>query len=1138
MSAEAEDIDQTVGALRNLGNLMNPSLRTRLAVLNHVETFLASNEFPETKPGPLKKLFRAVTVAYLESFDEQPWINALSMVFTTASKLTLPFDLCECVLGVISEQQNNPHRFGLPLSAARLVELCCLILSVYTTESTVTDAWVKSLLNLIGERSEVIWQVGVEATLSCPSRARAQHKVNHYVGNMLRAQPLLLPHCLSVWFPSPQPTKASSSLCGVLLAYTQQRQPVQYPSTKALILEVYQKRLLSVTKPQSIALASSAWSPLLSTISAQDWTGSTDPTAADATEGFESLLIKVMKKAPESGSFVTKAIIDKLPVGVDTSAFVHQVGAVAVIKMLKSGDAVVRAAGMGLAKALSVKCADPAAQQLLVTQLLEGYLGKGTVGAGGLMSSQGVQKRCVLYALSQSGENVTRAVGGAAAVSIVVAVVASLQALLDKEIDASIRLQAAHTLGVWLRPCLHSSTSTAATTEEAAKITTLLTVAKTHLDKPVAANNPLGACYLLALAVAVNSDRCETDADLSKLESFVANGILAILKEAVKKPSSGAAAPPSVEVVLAFHIAVRLQRLSAVVQATFESAKLWSLLSSASSVLYSPSLVTLLTTSPLSSTCTGISGVSRSSAVTVQAVADGSVDNLGGALFCAEAVKCWVGSIEIAVAENPAVVADTLTASSPASLQGEVGLPVRALASLLVLPADHAVRETVCAQMNRIVSAHLTGDRLAVPVLKALWSQLSALAAQKQRYNTQRVANFKATEEGPDTPTSSSAQSTSKAPSIPAPARWQAALLACVPSAERVTASCTVRAEVRAGALLPHMAIVAAHPFVSGSSKKAAQVWQHVCANVLALFGLSSTIDLEEEEEGTAAADKLAASMEAVTITEAELSSSQIIPQLLAILTETAVSTVGADRQAAHNFLYLLSDPSQLLYADKRSIDCVIPQFDASLMNEHVLPALLPLLDTTAVDALSSADLRAYANPTAAIASIIAQLQQESDAARAAEAVVTNADRKKTAPRSARRGNFGADSAVIEDEDWAERVRAEKALALQKARSEGGVEYEEVKQRVLAQQAAAARVVDRVLHALSMWEALTSVNVSTARLGMVMLLDTGRLSALLRSTVVGDAAHSMLLKLAEHVVELDCSSYTRYAVIIVHAFPT
>mmetsp|Transcript_90926 Transcript_90926/g.177994 ORF Transcript_90926/g.177994 Transcript_90926/m.177994 type:complete len:3046 (+) Transcript_90926:19-9156(+) len=1138
MSAENEEGDSSVGGLRNLSNLFNPSLRVRQSLLGQVQSFLESDECNECKPGPLKRLFRSIASSFFdEQYDEQAWTNSLLNVFRVSASLAIPFDVAELVLTHIQEQQSTNHKIISPLSAARTIQLCTSLLSFFVTDGSADKDWVNGMLAVIGEHSDRIWLLNVESINKADNSTaqnRAQGKVVHYVGDMLRARPTLLGHCISVWFPTAAPTKCASSLCGVILSYTEKRQPAQYHNAKTIIAEVFQKRLQAVTKPQSQALASPAWMPLLHTITPADWTGaegSADASPASASrslEGYESLLVKLMKKAPESGSFVARSIVANVPANIDVSAFVIQVAAVSVVKMLKSSDASVRASGISLVGCLASKSQDIAAHQQLVLQLLEGYMGKGTVGAGGLMSSQAVQKRCVLRALSLCAKNVGKTLGNSAAGSVAMAVVVPMQTILEKEVDLSIRQQAAFTMGAWLKSALHTSASLSA--DDSVRLNALLSVAKTHMDKPVGASNPLGTCYLFAVTVATNDGSLETDANLEVLEPILSGACLTILKNAIKKPASGVAVPPTLEAALALHMALRFSRISSAVQNAFDECGLWSIINTHASLMYSPALVKLLTTSPSSFNCSGVSGsgVPSNAVVTELAVADGTVDNLGTSLLYYEVVRSIACSLEIVAVENAAKLSIILSpeANSVASLEHEPGQASRALIAYALHTADKTVRDAVCGHLNRVVTI-LGGASASIVLLQAIWSHLTTLSAQHQKYNQEKLSNFRLLDEAADSSAAGAAAKAVKAPVVPSPSRWQAVLLACVFGADSSGNAPALRAAVRSSAIVPYLITISAHPFVSTSSKKAAQVWQSVCAKILALFGLSRTINVEEEEEGTAAAEALSATMAALALTDEEISSSDIIPVLVRLLTEGGVCGNQNTRTAAQGAIYLLSDPCQILYADKRSVDCVLPQLDGSILTEYVLPALLPLLDLSAVSALTESDLLAYSSPSTAIATIIGQMQQQSEAARAAESVVTNADRKKTAPRSARRGNFGADSAVVDDQDWAERVRAEKAVAEQKARSEGGAEYEEVKQRVLAQHVDVAAKIDKVKYAIDLWKGLSVVNLSVARVGMTMLLSSGKLSELLRSAVVGENAHEFLVKMVTCTVESECAPHAR-----------
>ncbi len=1129
MSVEVEENDTVNAVLGSLGSLSQTSLRTRLSVLKHVVTYLENNEWAETKPGPLKKLYRTIAVSFLDDqFDEQSWTNALVEVLAKSVELALPFSVPEVVEGIIIELQAVQFKFNLPLGSARLIEFAAIVLELFVpkvvveTEGSTTaalPAWASKLIAVIGEQSEKILEAELELAFAhtgiapVPALKRAQAKAKHYVGDLLRKQPQLLNDCLSTWFPVATPTKARGCMGGALLAYTKQRQPAEYERVRRVICEVYQKRLLTLTKQQSLALSSVSWVPFISSLTPLEWTNT-----AETEEGFESLLIKAMKKAPESGSYVACTLVTHVDSTVDMSNFVTQIGAVSAIKMLKSSDAGVRTAGLRLVCAMSSKTTDAAAFQLLVTQLCEGFLGKGAVGAGGLQSSQGIQKRCVLDAIAQCGEHVYKSLGSTAAASVAVGFLPSLQTILEKEVDASVRLQAAAVLGTWLKHAVRSGVTLSA--EDATKLKAHLTTAKTQIEK--ALNNPQCACYLLAVVMAVrDTNSTQTDADLSLLEPYIATGCLNIVKEVSKKPTgAGTAAPPSVEGVLALHLLLHLIRTSSAVLSAFEAAKLWSTVSTASSFLFAGSLQTSLTSLSTSGNSTSGSGaVNAFVPITAASVAEGVVDTIGSFLLSAEAVLAIASSVHIVATEHTAQIA--------ALFSGEPNQAVKSLTQYMVLPADQQLRVEVSAHVQGAITALVNADAsgaASIVLLKALWAQLSALSTQQQRYTQEASTNFKsASEEGSSSPTpAGSAKLGVKAPVIPSPARWIDAILAAIPAPTGGDAD-SIKTAVRKSALVPHLLLLSAHPFVSSSPKKAAQVWQKVVAKLLALFGLSSVIPESEFEDPSSS---LAAAVLEHSLNDTQNIDALILGPLSTLVGDAAGSDIATIRRAAHQALYLLSDPSQILYADKRSIESIVPQLTPSVLSEHVLPALLPMLNLDAVNALSEQELLTYSDPALALRNILAQLQAESDAARAAESQITNADRKKAAPRSAR-GKFGADSVVLEDEDWAERVRAEKDQKLLQARSEGGAEYEEIKARVSAQRIEVAKKIDAVLYGIEAFAAFTSVDVRTARASVVLLLDRGLLSPLLRAPIVGQKAFQYLVAIVKHVAEEECQSFAR-----------
>jgi hypothetical protein len=1244
---EQDDEETTLSVVQNLDHLMRPSLRTRLALLSQVTKFLDAQDLTQIKAGILKKLYRAIVLAFLDAqYDEQQWTHEITRVLEHSASLSasgaLPFNLMEFIEAYIGELMTIPQKFCLPFNGARLVELATLTVrigcraptpEIPASTSTAAEAeaeadgevgaaargsrelprlvegaqaqWLPALLALVGEQCDRIWaaaesnrsSAGANANASCSGSgcvkngassqqsqqqrrqylSPAQRAVRRHVGGLLRARPELLPPCLAAWVPAAQPTKVRAAAGCMLLVYAQQhadsdRQRDALLLVRRTLLDAYVKCLqTTVSRPQSVYMASSAWFPLIGSVTTEEWLSlspslsvsvPTDAAAAAAAgdagvpEGFEASLVKLMKKAPESGSLVAAMLVSRVSANIDMSNFVLQLGAGAtVIKVLKSSDASVRAAGLDLVRSLVPRCSSVAACQLLVEQLCEGYLGKGAVGAGGLLASQALQKRCVLLCLQWCGELVQRAVSAAGAASVASSIAPSLQTIVEKEVDSSIKLQAASVLGVWLPYCLSAVAVAASSGAELPKWhTSLVTSLKTSLEKGAVPSNALCACYLLALSIAVRrSEACKVGNGvevLAVLEKEVSTPCLAIVREAGKKlqpgSSGGAGAgssPTTIEAVLALHLLVRLTRTSATVLSAFEAAKLWTLVSSESSFLYMPNLILALT-----ATCNGTVGGTGSGGdgsgdvskeafhhqVSSGAMAEGLIDNLGVCALHGEAVRSASGTLRLVAEVYPDFLNQQLISATPSPDSNASTGAVRMLCQFMLLPADLEVRQAVLDHVNAIVALLLSprnsqSGGATVPLLKCLWGLLASHAARRQATLEQRTVHFKTSSE--------EVVGSVKGHKIPARSHWVSALLAVFP-VDASTATLVSAASVQAGTLMagvqglmrcPAVAsyalMVCACPLVCGSTKETRRVWA-LLSFVLAkaVYQQAAAAGESDQDLDLDLASAFSRKLDLTDSASEVCQGSDAASLFCGLLEESSVSDVSTIRQTSHNAALLLAE----------AISAHEGALGGSLVG-CILPRLVRLLDLAEIRALTTAEIQAYTDPAAALSNILAVLQQESDAKLAAEAVITNADRKKTAPRSARRGNFGADSMVLEDEDWAERVKAEKLAKLQQARSEGGAEYEEVKQSVFALQVTVAKKVNRVLRAIEFWRALATdaVDVRVVQQSLMLLLlgdgASGLLVELLRCPLTSETAYQYLVAAVDAAIEPECSDMARYA---------
>lgn len=99
-----------------------------------------------------------------------------------------------------------------------------------------------------------------------------------------------------------------------------------------------------------------------------------------------------------------------------------------------------------------------------------------------------------------------------------------------------------------------------------------------------------------------------------------------------------------------------------------------------------------------------------------------------------------------------------------------------------------------------------------------------------------------------------------------------------------------------------------------------------------------------------------------------------------------------------------------------------------NLIKNELIPCMIELIKSQDVINIPENDIEKYLNPN--IVTGIELLNINID-----DIKITNADRKKDSARSSRRGQFGADT--IEDEDWAEKIKKEKAQKLIESKTKG-----------------------------------------------------------------------------------------------------
>lgn len=497
-----------------------------------------------------------------------------------------------------------------------------------------------------------------------------------------------------------------------------------------------------------------------------------------------------------------------------------------------------------------------------------------------------------------------------------------------------------------------------------------------------------------------------------------------VVKEVTKKPSNQA----HIDAVLAFRLLLEISVSSSVAVAAIEAAKLGSCVApSGSSFLYSKPLLQNmnLMPSPTSSSVKGTKQQHAALPVGTRKLYSLVADSLSATILL---VSLHHSSLLLGAS------ASTDTASDS---------PVNIVLSCLLHP-DREVRAGTLKRLRIVFSNSTVADDKssslypsALKMLKAFHSSLSCWSDQLEIASTSPLRTAAgATEEDP-LPCSDAAGARSRL-GVPPLSRMAEVLQSLVShwhtSTGKSHASVAVTETNAPTAQIAAMILLAcAHPLVCESRIAAAMMWSRLTSSLAGGGGL-----LETDEFRTTICKKL--------VTTAMCGSSRLT------------------RQSAHTALFILSTS-----AGSSGSECVLLK---------VVPSLKEKLLGCGICAVSDDEIDKYLNPLAAIAAESAAATDIS----VAEIRITNADRKKDSGRSRRTGAFGSD--FVEDEDWAEKVKKEKAqkVALTKSTEQAGgtsaklKELEEMRVRVKS-------VVDTATFALEAYHSVTSFSLQTEKSG-------------------------------------------------------
>lgn len=518
--------------------------------------------------------------------------------------------------------------------------------------------------------------------------------------------------------------------------------------------------------------------------------------------------------------------------------------------------------------------------------------------------------------------------------------------------------------------------------------------------------------YLTALTLALKQNS-EHSNHFASLITPLAN----IVKDAGKKPSNQA----HIEAVLAYRILLEMSLSSSTAVAAIDAAKLGAfMVPSPSSFLYSKAFMQQVCLAPgLPSSATRDVRLQQQ----YEALPRGT-RNLN--YLASESVSAIVTLVSI---HHPGQLSGV-----PASSQAAIGSegPVSSALSCLLHP-DRAVRAAAAKNTLKVFSNSTAADEkssstypTALKMIKALDSCLAKWSEQLEvamTGATRPAAVPGAAPVSEDDPSGCTGQQALRVQlGIPPSSRIAGALKVLVSPWQ--CAAGTQAASMPSAQIVAMILLACSHPLVCESRDWASQMWISLTSSLL-----NPVADMLDDEESRVATSK--------RVVEAAMCSS-------AKLT----------RQAAHSALYILST--------------AIGQSARTCVLQHVLPSLAEQIALCGVTAVSDDDIDKYLNPLAAIAaaSAVAEIAE-------ADIKITNADRKKDSGRSRRTGAFGGD--FVEDEDWAEKVKKEKAQKLALSKNAGQAEGNSAKLKELEElQVRVRAIVDTATYALEAYHSLTT----------------------------------------------------------------
>ena len=701
-----------------------------------------------------------------------------------------------------------------------------------------------------------------------------------------------------------------------------------------------------------------------------DWRGDSE----NNVEGIESIILKLVKKAPEGSSQIISKLFESfcdeihsnnkniVKSKIDFSSFIINNTTLYMIRMLKSNEESVVNAGNSILRIMITNISDPIAYKLFITQLLDSILGTKTSNVGVVVLTLMEQKANIYLVLKLSLKSISLSLNNQAASEVAAEVLSLITSAYDKEVGYSNKL----IIGSLLGNCLSLLTRSKDNIEKVLVIVS--SKFKTTISN-TANNNHIP--ILLAMAESLDYQP-ELVSSYEQLNSILIN----LIKESTKKVSS-----VNIDALLSLRILIGHVAIGSDISELFEQNKIWQYISTGS-FIYSK---------PISSYIRNISLSSDAASDSLDEVVVRIIPkilNIIGKFSNLSAKKILLGLTMTNIQGK-----DTHHINgSVNSIEDLIPLKSNDVSNTLIecaLVKRNVIQRIVCESITSTLHS-IQSTEVVLALLQSLWSYLVDLSEKKEKTLRDALRDYKT--QNDDSLESGAITSHTSLKSVTVPS--SSSLLLLVNAIVTVVVDTkynwvNINSSLDVNKILLFILLISSHPFVSDNSfKRASNIWR----NMLSRLNSSNIL----------------------------IQPSSMSVHAFHYLAKLSLSDVLYIRNTSNVAINVIISSPKLQILQK-----IVSDLFSNCLSK-VVEWFAENIDFSSLVSFTQQEIDAYLNPGAAFNK--AMRDYSSSATESINDIkITNADRKSTLARSSRKGTFGSG---VDTDEWLEKIKEEKRFDL------------------------------------------------------------------------------------------------------------